>query len=519
MGKSKINNKNIYRASLIITFILINVLLLFALGKILGYLNTGAERTGMLHLERETVNTYLPKVNWSSLENPGREMEKQTLGEIENDYLFSWYVKNKALMNNNREGIEDFYTDSARVNLFRLVAHNKENKVHIEGTTLKHNPALEFYSADGQLVVFTDRNIVEYQQIYNDKQLVTKVRDTATYKVMMLLEDGFWRIRHMKRMDKVALEPETTEANPIYTSQNNQILKNGKKFTIKGINYYPKNSPWDLYGDNFNTDTIKADFNIIKNAGLNTIRIFIPYEEFGKADINQSKIEKLQQVLDIAQQKDLAVIVTLFDFYGDYSPETWTLTHRHAEKIVSRFKDHDAILAWDVKNEPDLDFKNRGEDNVTDWLATLIPMIKEWDSEHLVTVGWSNIEVATTLQQEVDFISYHYYDNIDHFEDKLKKLEAKTSKPLVLQEFGISSYTGFWNWFGSDEEDQAEYHKKMQAIFKRKQLAFVSWTLYDFPSVPSRVVGKKPWVRNKQKEFGFIDTDGNKKPSFLYISY
>jgi len=516
---SKINNKNLYRTALIATFIVGNIVVLFALSKIMDYFNTGADRSTMLHLEKETVSTYLPIVQWGSLENPGRKMEKQTLAQIEKHYLFSIYVKNNALKNNVREGIEDFYTDSARVNLFRLVDYNKKNNVSVESTTLEHHPKLEFYSADGQLVVFTDKNVVEYQKVFKDKEVISTEKDTATFKVMMLLEDGFWRIRHLKRMDKVPNEKNNGAiVKPVYMVKGKDIYKNGQKFKIKGVNYYPKNSPWDMYGSKFNTDTISADFDIIKGAGLNTIRIFVPYESFGRAEIDTIQQNKLVKVMNLAAQKELSVIVTLFDFYGDYSLESWTLTHRHAEKIITILKYHPALMAWDLKNEPDLDFKSRGQDNVIAWLENIIPYVKEWDPYHLITVGWSNPEDAVFLAPMLDFVSYHYYQNIDHFSAKQDKLNAEVKNPIVLEEFGQSSYNGFWNMFGKDENDQAQYHKKMQALFKEKDLAFVSWTLYDFPEVPAAVVGKKPWVRNKQKEFGFINVKGVKKPSFIYIS-
>lgn len=514
----RVNNKNIYRTAIIISFIALNALLLFGLSKVLGYLNSGAERSDMLHLEKETITTYLPKVNWSSLDNPGRKMEQQALKEIEKDYLFSWYVKNNALKANTTEGITDFYTDSARVNLFKLVDYNKANKISIEGTTIEHNPAIDFYSADGQLVVFTDRNIVEYQKIYQDKKLINTVTDTASYKVMMLLEDGFWRIRHIKRMPPEAVVHDSIKPHKLFEVKGDSIMKDGKAYLIKGINYYPKNSAWDMYGDKFSTDTISADFDIIANAKLNTVRIFVPYEDFGKADVQEDRLDKLEQVLDLAEEKNLAVIVTLFDFYSDYTPQNWTLTHRHAEKIVQTFKNHNAILAWDLKNEPDLDFKNRDKDNVTGWLQTLLPLIKKWDTNHLVTIGWSNPHDAVLLQNKVDFVSYHYYLNPNHFLDKYDALKAQTNKPVVLQEFGVSSYRGFWSWFGKGENGQAEYHKKMQAVFKEKQLAFLSWTLYDFPAVPNNVAGKWPWIKNKQKKFGFLDEHGKPKPSFLYIT-
>lgn len=516
---SLINNKNSYRVFLISSFIALNILVLYGISTILAYLNEGADRSTMLHLEKETVNTYLPKITWKSLENPGRAMEKQTLATIEKHYLFSWHIKNNALKTNTEEGIDDYFTENPRKVLDTIISVNKEKKISIESTTLTHHPTLNFYSEDGQLVVFTDENVVEFQNIYQNKKLITSIKDTASYKVMMLLEDGFWRIRHCERIAKVEETVKAATIKKTFTVKGNQILKNNQPFIIKGINYYPKNSAWDMYGDLFDLDTIAKDFDIITKAKLNTIRIFVPYEDFGKAEVKTEKLEKLKQVLTLAKTKELAVIVTLFDFYGDYSVNDWTLTHRHAEKVVSSCNDFDNIIAWDIKNEPDLDFESRGKYNVIPWLTEMIHVVKKAAPNHLVTIGYSNIKAAEILKDEVDVVSYHYYEHVSLFDEKLSILEKATNKPLVMQEFGMSSNRGFWSWFGNTKEDQAEYHKKMQAVFKEKQLAFVSWTLYDFPKVPNDVAGKWPWIKNKQKQFGFIDSEGKQKPSFLYITY
>jgi len=515
---SFINNKNTIRTVLISSFILLNVLLLVGLSSILEYLNSGADRTSMLHLEKETVNTYLPKVIWEELNNVGREMESNTLKTIEKDYLFSWYVKNKSLENNKKQGIEDYYTQNARVNLYNSIDYNLKNKITIESTTLKHNPKLEFYSEDGQQVVFTDKNVIEFQKVYKDKKLISEVQDTATYKVMMLLEDGFWRIRHIQKMKPEPIEKDTLKSNPEFKVVGKKIKYNNVDFISKGINYYPKNSAWDTFGDLFNKDTIAKDFDIIKKAKLNSIRIFIQYEDFGKADIKPEKLEKLKTLLDLAEAKKLKVVVTLFDFYSDYTLESWTLTSRHAEKIVSTFKNHKAVLAWDIKNEPNLDFENRDKKNVLNWLQQMIAVVKENDANHLVTIGWSNSYEATNLEDKVDIVSYHFYNAIDDFETEYATLDKATKKPLVIQEFGVPSYRGIWNWTGKNADGQAEYHKKMQELFKKNNLAFMSWTLYDFPAVPNQVAGKWPWQKNRQKKFGFIDEKGKEKPAFLYIS-
>lgn len=516
---SIINNRNTIRTLIIGSFIFLNVLLLYGTSSVLEYLNSGADRASILHLEKETVNTYLPQVTWENGNNVGREMESNTLKTIEKHYLFSWYIKNKSLQNNKKAGIEDFYTQNARVNLYRVVDYNFKNKISIESTTIKHHPKLEFYSEDGQQVVFTDKNVVEHQNVYKDKNLITTIQDTATYKVMMLLEDGFWRVRHIQKMEQEAIANDTIISKPDLTVAGVKIKYNNADFVIKGINYYPKNSAWDTFGNLFNKDTIAKDFDIIKEAKLNSIRIFIQYDDFGKADVKPEKLEKLKTLLDLAEAKNLKVIVTLFDFYSDYTLESWTLTSRHAEKIVSTFKNHKAILAWDIKNEPNLDFENRDKNNVLQWLQQMITVVRENDVNHLVTIGWSNAYEATHLFDKVDFVSFHFYNALDDFEKEYSTLEKATKKPIVVQEFGLPSYKGIWNWNGNTKEDQAEYHKKIQALFKKNGLAFMSWTLYDFPVVPNQVAGKWPWQKLRQKKFGFIDEMGTRKPAFEFINY
>ena len=87
-----------------------------------------------------------------------------------------------------------------------------------------------------------------------------------------------------------------------------------------------------------------------------------------------------------------------------------------------------------------------------------------------------------------------------------------------MGEFGLSSYDGFWKPYGSSEEDQANYHKKAHQIITANNLQYMSWTLYDFVDIPKEVVGRLPWRKNAQKQFGFIDTNGTKKAAFIYIS-
>ncbi len=509
--------KKQHNVLLILAFIFLCIFSIAGISLALGYLNTGADRTSILHLAVENEDVYLPKIQWSSVENPGRPMEEQTLKELQKDYLNAWHVRNIAYQQNSSYGIKDYYTDSVQSNLTKTITYNKQRNISVESTTLFHNPKLNFYSADGQLVVFTDENVQEHKRIFKNNNVLFETDEYSTYKVMMLLEDGFWRIRHLVK--EASGRPYFKNKKSSFASiKNDSILLNGKKFIIKGINYYPQKTPWDMFGEHFDPKIIDQDFKLLASLKLNTIRTFVQYEDFGKASVKKDKLKKLEQVIELAKKNGLKVIVTLFDFYGNYAVQDWTLTHRHAEQIVSHFKDDQTIIAWDIKNEPDLDFKNRGKNNVLKWLEYTAKEIRKHDNNHLVTIGWSNPIAAENLHKLVDIISFHHFNT--NFENEYLKLKSVIpNKPLVVEEFGVSSYRSVWNLFmGYSKKTQAEYHKKMQGYFLKHNVSHLSWTLYDFKKIPSSVAGKAPWRRNKQKHFGFIDKNGKKKPSFHFIS-
>ncbi|WP_089370107.1 glycoside hydrolase family 2 TIM barrel-domain containing protein [Dokdonia pacifica] len=498
-------NRNILRSILIISYMIIIAVIIGGISSLYSYLNTGADRATILHTEIQKIDQYIPDVYWAPLYNEGRPMDQETLERIENNYLDAWYVKQIAYKTNTTSGIEDYYTENARKNLYNTIAHNTEEGIVVEATTLEHHPTLEFFSEDGQLVVITDYDVVEYKRLYKDEVLILETTETATYKIVLLLEDGFWRIRHMVK-----------EHQEVYTEK--ERFDTLKDISVKGINYYPQATPWDMFGDGFDPEILSKDFQIIKDAGLESIRIFVQYDDFGKANVQEDKLQKLKQTLDLAERHNLKVMVTLFDFYGDYAVLDWTLNRRHAATIVSSLKEHPALYAWDIKNEPNLDFESRGEKQVTAWLQMMTSFVKNTDPDHPVTIGWSNAESAIILKDHVDFVSFHFYEDLDTLEDVYLYLnEEIPTKPIVLSEFGMSSYKGIWNPFGNSENDQATYHKEIQGIIAKHKIPSMSWTLYDFVEIPKEVVGRLPWQKNNQKQFGFINQKGDEKAAFKYI--
>ena len=141
--------------------------------------------------------------------------------------------------------------------------------------------------------------------------------------------------------------------------------------------------------------------------------------------------------------------------------------------------------------------------------------IKSWDKEHPVTIGWSNPEVAITLSNAVDFVSFHYYRSPENFATAYSKLKKQiTNKPIILEEYGSTSYSGIWNFFSNSNLDQANYFEKMQTVLKSENLPYMAWTLFDFEQVPKQVIGSYPWRKQPQKYYGLIDTEGKKKKAY-----
>jgi len=497
-------NKLTYRSLIIIVFVSINAGILYGISQVLAFLNTGADRSQILHLDLTKEQYYTPEVIWESIENPGRPLEPFNQSKIEQDYLDAWYARNIAFMNYDQSLIPDHYTSNARIKLYESLQENSNKQIIVESTTLAHHLTLEMYSADGTLAVLTDRNVTSYQRVLKKGQLAYERASVSDYRIILLLEDGFWRIRHI---EKIGI------SQPIKTRSKSTNHYN----TIEGINYYPQDTPWNTFGNDFDAAIINQDFEIIKDLQLNTIRVFVGYDDFGGATVFQEKLDKLKSLLDEASKVNLQVIVTVFDFYGDYSVIDWTRTQKHLITIVNAIKEHPALYSWDIKNEPDLDFKTRGTSLVTAWVQHMIQSLRDTDPNHPITIGWSSPEVALTLEKEVDYISFHYYKDIADLSKVYTELQQQTDKNIVLEEIGLSSYRGLWNPFGYSEKDQMNFYTELLSTQKDNNISFLSWTLYDFKEIPQQVAGRYPWQKNKQLYFGLINTDGEKDKAYQVI--
>jgi hypothetical protein len=119
---------------------------------------------------------------------------------------------------------------------------------------------------------------------------------------------------------------------------------------VIGANYEgPTDQAWMMWQpDKFNPDMIAADFARARSIGINTMRIFIqtPLRD----DVNRNDFSKLDAVTALARSNNLWLIVTFTDWAEPDLAKAADLNKRIAAHLAAE----PAVLAYDVKNEPQL---------------------------------------------------------------------------------------------------------------------------------------------------------------------
>ncbi|WP_341227100.1 cellulase family glycosylhydrolase [uncultured Arcticibacterium sp.] len=485
--------------------------------KFLAYFNSGGDREDLLKLAEVLPDEINPEINWLPDDaNTGRPMEVFSRDIIAGGYVRALYQRDLSLFTGNSDGVKEYYTREARPKIFHQISLVNEKKMSVERVELNHNIKLHFYSADGQIVSFTDYEVHTLKRLNTSKnKRILSTADTSSYKVIMQLDDGYWRIKHLERGIFEELYPDFVQDSLVIFQEHRDSLL-AQVPSIKGINYYPKDHPFKDFWINYDTSTVENDFELIKEMNLNTVRIFINYEQFGKGVVVPEMLLRLEHLLNTAETNKLQVLVTMFDFNSNYNLLNFANTDRQLEVIMKKFKNHPAILAYDLKNEPDIDYHYQNPDDVKQWLRFIISKARKYDPSHPITVGWAYPESANYLADSLDFVSFHYYRELENLGKDIDRLKEETNhKTLLLEEFGLSSYQSSIMPLGKTQSQQAEHLKNVQGILKSKgDIPYMYWTLYDFSEVAGDVAGSMPWQKGPQKGFGVLNQKG--KPKEVY---
>lgn len=499
-----------------------------ALAQIVIFTGTGADRAAALNLVPALPADLEQRVTW--LTDAPTVTGQRALEPVVRQQVTGAYMRGLAQMAISYElgrpyGLATYFGGPVLVQVTDAISATAATGLALRQSSLSHALQLTFYADDGSVVAFRD----------NAARLVQQVKDSASgqeqvivqegaYDVVMFLEDGNWRIRAWRRVGDAEPQPMPLGGLPgSVRVTGSQLTVNGAPYRIAGVNYYPSATPWTLFWPNYDPQQTAVDLAAARALDFNTIRVFVPFTDFGGADVDPEMVAHLRDLLDQAQAQGLRVIVTLFDHRTDHAIGNWTDDEKHLAGLIPALAWHPAILAWDIKNEADRDTQLNGAVLNEAWLRHMIGQLRSYDRNHLVTVGWSTPAAASALVDVVDFVSFHYYGAVEDYARQVQGLVDQVGEqPIVLGEFGASS----WQWLRPGqlgEESQAKYLGDLlltqQLLAKERAWPLagdIVWTLYDFTEVPLAEF-RLPWRKAAQASMGLLHSDGANKPAAAII--
>ncbi|MEM6526836.1 MAG: cellulase family glycosylhydrolase [Chloroflexota bacterium] len=310
---------------------------------------------------------------------------------------------------------------------------------------------------------------------------------------------------------------------PFVTLEGNRFVTDGETFTLRGLNYYPTNYPWRRFLTESDDETLQTEMALIRDTGFNSLRIFLWNAALFDCDgrgtnPNPDAFARLDGVMQTAAEHDLYLIVTLNDL--PHLPELYdnpAYTVTQTQVIVERYMDEGIILAWDLRNEGDIDYDGVNffkpgtvaQDTVLDWLAEASQQVRELDENHLITAGWRYNEQHTLPY--VDFVSFHHWRGAEQLRDRLEAMAYE--KPVLLQEFGYTT-------FDFSGEVQATAIRDVVRLVEDERddvLGWMVWTAFDFPLTATCYPGDCVSADNREHHFGIWHSDGTEKPAVAAI--
>lgn len=291
----------------------------------------------------------------------------------------------------------------------------------------------------------------------------------------------------------------------VITAAGRHLERYSVSFEVRGMNYYPKDYAWERFWIGYTAaiTQIDAELDLARALGVNTVRLFVKYDLFDGSQ--PAYLDHLRDFVGRLQARNMVAIVTLFDLY-DRLPYTDALrSQRHISAVVNTLgSTNPAILAWDIKNEPDRDYAKYGESTVKNWLREMITYTRQVDPNHLITIGFYGAvsgtlcygpAVADTLVYSpaiaaefaplIDLMTVHYFLPERCFEQDLQSLQDQIgAKPVVLEEFGLHTCQACTD--SHTESQQAAYYNTLLSLSEAHGAAgYLFWTLNDFSHILS----------------------------------
>lgn len=305
------------------------------------------------------------------------------------------------------------------------------------------------------------------------------------------------------------------KVNFVSTSER-QILVNDSPYIIKGICYHPvpKGS------DQRDFSNLTEDLRLMTEAGINTIRVYAPIDD--KAVLDEIEAAEIKIVLGFGYNQD-----------GKFDILSGTLVD-----YVNTYKDHRAILMWELGNEYNY-HPEWFDGDIKNWYNAMnnaARLIHENDPNHPVTTAHGELpdSLALSIGKNIDVWGMNVY-RWDDPSTIFKQWKEVSSKPMYLSEAGGDSYMTIARDTyeeGYNEKAQADANRNiLDAVFKADEIcsgvAMFSFTDGWWKAGNNDTQDPGGWAPNSsgvpydgspnEEYWGMVDIERNKKMTYEVI--
>ena len=167
---------------------------------------------------------------------------------------------------------------------------------------------------------------------------------------------------------------------------------------------------------------MRRELSYGQRVGLNAIRVWLSFRTWERR--GEDYLSDLISAVRIAYDCGYKMMPILFNGNGENSAslpdDLRPAMKRYVEETVDALKGEPGLLMWDAMNEPlcsgwidgcrDPEEKKARTERVWAFLRDMIPVIREHDRDHSVTVGYTTAwEIEDTVCSLCDVLSFHDY--------------------------------------------------------------------------------------------------------------
>ena len=200
-----------------------------------------------------------------------------------------------------------------------------------------------------------------------------------------------------------------------------KMIVDGKPFYMKGICYHPVK----IGKTKRSFETLTKDLTLIKEAGVNTIRVYEPIDDV--------------EVLDELHNAGIRVVVSFgYNQNGRFDIISGTFIN-----YIRKYKDHDAILMWELGNEYNYNPQWFGGE-INNWYKSMefvAQIIQLEDPSRLVSSAHGDLPDmdALNIAPSIQVWGMNVY-RWDQPQSIFEEWEAISDKPMYFAELGADSY-------------------------------------------------------------------------------